>query len=663
MKMTFPRIFFGGLVVFTIMVLMVVFMPVLMWRPEPTVNAHPYTEQQLLGRQLFWSNGCNYCHTQYVREADNAMGPVSRGGDFIYDTPPLLGSERTGPDLTHIGRKRTEQWEIEHLRDPRAYSPMSIMPSFVFLSEDELRALASYLYDLGDRVAQVRMVPSPPEYAQAEDPNATTLVSTAGDAPKGWPTWTAAGLQRGKEIYIDRCLTCHGCAGNGLGSYAGTLIVTPADFKQTPFRTMPPDQWFWHVSEGVQGTVMPPWKQTLNEAERWDVIRYARTIFARPTSHDPDEGDPPADYAALTNPLPLDQDTLDRGKAVYTRECLVCHGDAGRGEGPYRAGLQPTPPDFGDGSYGTLAKPVYSDADYYWRISEGVPWTAMPSWRLRYGEAERWALVHYVRALLTQTEQAPGIPDPEFLLPDIYKAQRLPATASLERGKGLYAEHCAHCHGLAMDGQGWDGKGLNPVPADFRDMAKEEQRTPEGEGENLAKLTFGIHNSAMPAWGEFLPMEQRQDVLKYLLDAVLVGLKQTHSVYEPGRVAAAYATASRDMWINDAGGTVDPKAGAEVWAGYCATCHGDHGAGDGPGTVGTASPGPAPLPDGMTDAMTDGYVFWRVAQGVPGSTMPGFTVLLDDAQLWNVVAWVTDGGWKPATGPAPAASSAPGGQP
>ena len=49
--------------------------------------------------------------------------------------------------------------------------------------------------------------------------------------------------------------------------------------------------------------------------------------------HDPDEGDPPQDYANLTNPVELNIQTLDEGKAIFTRECMVCHGDAGRGAG------------------------------------------------------------------------------------------------------------------------------------------------------------------------------------------------------------------------------------------------------------------------------------------------------------------------------------------
>lgn len=641
MKMTFARIFFGGLVVFVLMVGMVVFMPDMMWKSTPSINAREYSALQAKGRHVFLVNGCNNCHTQYVRESDNAMGEISQPGDFVFDQPPLLGSERTGPDLTHIGRKRSEAWEIDHLKDPRRFSPMSIMPRFEFLPEDELTAVASYLYALGDKVTQQRMVPSPSEYARTSDPQGVRMVATSDSGSVGWSTWNAAGLQRGKDIYVQNCLTCHGCAGNGLGSYAGTLIVTPANYKQEPFRSMPEDQFFWHVSEGVQGTVMPPWKEALSEADRWMVIRYIRMIFSRPVMRDPDEGDPPTGYAEKINPLPLNQDVLDHGKAIFTRECMVCHGVAGRGEGPYGDGLQPTPPDFGDGSYGTRDKPIYTDADYFWRISEGVPWTAMPTWKLQYDEKDRWALVHYVRALLTLTEAEQEVPDPEFFYPDTYKTQQFPQTVNYERGKAVYAEHCAHCHGLALDGQGWDGTALKPEPADFWAML-EEGMEPDWQGSHLARVTFGIHNSAMPVWGEYLPLDQRWDVVKFIMDSIMIGRPVTKSVLPEGQMAAEFMLASREMWVDDAGGVISGKRGAEVYATYCATCHGDTGQGDGPGTQKAMSKWSAAFPE----KMTDGYVYWRISQGVPESVMPGFTVLLDDADLWNVTAWVVDGNYR-----------------
>ena len=525
MKMTFRVTIIGALVVFFAVVTAVVLIPGLVWNPPRTVIAQPYDDLEAKGREVFYSNGCNYCHTQYVREQDTAMGPVSDGGDYVFDNPMILGSERTGPDLSYIGRKRSEAWEIEHWKNPRKLSPLSIMASFEFLSDSDLEAMAAYLFDLGDRVAAERMISPPAPYLHKTDPIVYPVEATGSDQPQGWPTWTASGMQEGKELYVERCLTCHGCAGNGLGSYAGTLTITPADFKQEPFRNMPDDQWFWHVSEGIPGSVMPPWKESLTEDQRWKIIRYVQQVFARPVMHDPDEGDPSGDYANLTNPLDNSIEILDEGKAIFIRECMVCHGDAGRGHGPYRDFLQPGPPDFGDGSYGD-----YTDSDYFWRISQGVPWTAMPAWKIHYGEEDRWKLVHYIRTMFTQTEDSPPAPPDgeDFNYPDFYEtSMRYPDDVSYERGQRYFLQHCAHCHGLAGDGKGWDGQYLNPTPADFRGMMSKD--VPRNM--ILAKITFGIQDTAMPTWGEFLPLQQRWDLVRYIMGTFMGAGKSASSPY------------------------------------------------------------------------------------------------------------------------------------
>jgi len=629
MRMTFKITVIGGVIVFFAVVTVAVFVPGLIWDPPRTVIAHPYTAVESEGRELFYSNGCNYCHTQYVRSEDTAMGPESQGGDYVFDNPMILGSERTGPDLSYLGRKRSEAWDIRHLEEPREMSPMSIMPSFEFLADEQQQKIINYLFNLGDRVAAKRMIRPIGPYVNREDPIAYPTVSTSSDQPQGWPTWEAANLQEGKELYVARCLTCHGCAGNGLGSYAGTLIVTPADFKQEPFHSMPDDEWFWHVSEGIQGTVMPTWKTNLSEDERWTVIRYVQQIFARPVMHDPDEGDPSGDYANLTNPLPVTVELLDEGKAIFIRECMVCHGDAGRGHGPYRDLLQPGPPDFGDGSYGD-----YTDSDYFWRISEGIPWTAMPSWKIEYREEDRWKLVHSLRTMFTQTEDRPPEPPQgqNFTYPDFYKtSMRFPEDASYERGRRYFLINCAHCHGLAGDGKGWDGQVLNPQPADFREMRNKEMK-PEAQGEHLAKVTFGIQDTAMPTWGEFLPVDQRWDAIKYLMGTFMgSGMPLTESVYAEAELPANYVTLSSDVYVSE-GHTISPTHGAELYATYCATCHGDEGQGNGPGTEKSVSKGPAAFPMDMGEA----YIFWRTWEGVPESTMYPFKWYLTDGEVWDI---------------------------
>ena len=108
----------------------------------PTQGLKPYTSEQLVGRQSYIANGCVYCHSQQprdVRQAPDALrgwGRATVAGDYAYDTPHLLGTMRTGPDLMNIGaRQPSKDWHLGHLYQPRAYTPGSIMPSYPFLFE------------------------------------------------------------------------------------------------------------------------------------------------------------------------------------------------------------------------------------------------------------------------------------------------------------------------------------------------------------------------------------------------------------------------------------------------------------------------------------------------------------------------------------------------
>ena len=81
-------------------------------------GVEPLTALEAQGRDVYVANGCSYCHTQQVRPLaeDKVFGRPSAAGDFKYQTPELLGSERTGPDLTNIGvRQPSSVWQYIHL--------------------------------------------------------------------------------------------------------------------------------------------------------------------------------------------------------------------------------------------------------------------------------------------------------------------------------------------------------------------------------------------------------------------------------------------------------------------------------------------------------------------------------------------------------------------
>ncbi|HHT9133925.1 MAG TPA: cbb3-type cytochrome c oxidase subunit II [Candidatus Avalokitesvara rifleensis] len=127
---------------------------------KPTPKGAPYTDKQVFGRQIYVREGCWYCHTQQVRpiRADAGEGEVSQPGDYVNDYPHVLGTERTGPDLTHVGGEYEDAWHRNHFANPRPLTPEekdmpgkvagSIMPSFSYLSSDETDALITYLQSL-----------------------------------------------------------------------------------------------------------------------------------------------------------------------------------------------------------------------------------------------------------------------------------------------------------------------------------------------------------------------------------------------------------------------------------------------------------------------------------------------------------------------------------
>lgn len=147
----------GALVTMGLAATVMVVLPYLQVRQlEPAAGLKPYTAEQQRGRDQYISLGCLYCHTQQPRgpksgvDLDRGWGRPSLPADYVYDSPHLLGTMRTGPDLFNIGaRQPSMDWQLGHLYQPRAYVPGSIMPAFPFLFEHKAAA------EPGDQVVKL----------------------------------------------------------------------------------------------------------------------------------------------------------------------------------------------------------------------------------------------------------------------------------------------------------------------------------------------------------------------------------------------------------------------------------------------------------------------------------------------------------------------------
>ena len=90
-----------------------------------------------------------------------------------------------------------------------------------------------------------------------------------------------ASLQRGAELFVTHCATCHGDGGMGDGPTGAGLDPSPAPIAHTS-QMMGDNYLFYRVSEGGAmepfNSAMPAWKETLDEQARWDVLNYVQAL-------------------------------------------------------------------------------------------------------------------------------------------------------------------------------------------------------------------------------------------------------------------------------------------------------------------------------------------------------------------------------------------------
>ena len=109
---------------------------------EKVEGVRPYSPLELAGRNIYVREGCYNCHSQMIRPMRDEVeryGHYSLAAESMYDHPFQWGSKRTGPDLARVGQRYSNEWHVQHLVDPRSVVPESVMPTYSFLRETELK--------------------------------------------------------------------------------------------------------------------------------------------------------------------------------------------------------------------------------------------------------------------------------------------------------------------------------------------------------------------------------------------------------------------------------------------------------------------------------------------------------------------------------------------
>lgn len=277
---------------------------------EPLPAAEPMSALERRGLAAYVAEGCIACHTQQVRpiEMDDVWGRPSVAADYAYVepldvwrpyAPAVLGSARTGPDLSDIGsRQPSKVWQYIHLYNPRAVSADSVMPAYPWLFKV-----------VENPAADAFVVPVPEPYAPEAgkvvvDAKAKALVAyllwleqaplpgAAGNGTAQATSDTAGspqdGAAKGAALYSNVCASCHQEGGQGLPGVFPPLAGDPVVIADDP------TEHIEIILNGLQGKAiegvsypapMPPFGSQLSNEEIAAIVNHERTSWgnAAPT--------------------------------------------------------------------------------------------------------------------------------------------------------------------------------------------------------------------------------------------------------------------------------------------------------------------------------------------------------------------------------------------
>ncbi|MGB3345383.1 MAG: cbb3-type cytochrome c oxidase subunit II [Aequorivita sp.] len=296
----------GG--VFIALSIMVSILPAFqMQATEPIPDQKPLTAQEEKGLRIYVSENCMACHTQQVRniEMDNMWGNrPSIPSDYYYSkkrldvwrqSPSLLGSERTGPDLTDIGKRQpSDDWHLLHLYNPRSVVSESVMPSYPWLFKEkdstligkDEKAIAvpkEYFNKPGKKIVATQDALALVEYLkslkQMDMPGGNIsefIPALRKIQTEGMSDGKSGGVD-GAALYKQTCAACHQDNGKGIaGAFpplAGSSIVNKED-TELLIRI---------VLQGYNARpdygVMPPFGDQLNDAEIAAILTHERSSW------------------------------------------------------------------------------------------------------------------------------------------------------------------------------------------------------------------------------------------------------------------------------------------------------------------------------------------------------------------------------------------------
>lgn len=365
-----------------------------------------------------------------------------------------------GPKPNWAGVYRSDEWLMEHFKNPAAHVPRSIMPVLPF-DDSKFYALTHMLDVLGKQ-----------------------------NRDKDRQVWTAKGFSPEKafELY---CSQCHGEFLQGNGPVATWIYPIPKNLRNADFlRNLTEERVIYSLVHGVKGTPMPPWgevggdkpmmdnmpvlsKDEIKQLADWlfafvpgsTVIKQASDVpkwqyssedVIQELQHEgndlkdtsqgvsldifeaiPNPESTPDKYAYYIKKKYYTDENINKGRAFFEMNCAVCHGKEGDGTGTRSGEMKEAKPRM-------LTNLDWSntrdDLRLLRSIKYGVSGTAMSPWGDMTSSLQRLQLVMFIRTLTKENRARDGLNavlyqvyDNELLAVEQARIHEYPALANVEK--------------------------------------------------------------------------------------------------------------------------------------------------------------------------------------------------------------------------------------
>ncbi len=361
-----------------------------------------------------------------------------------------------GPHLNWSGIYRSDEWLMEHFKNPSSHVPRSIMPTMPF-DDTKFYALTHMLDQLGIR-----------------NRNAVRQ------------NWDTIGFNP-QEAYELHCAQCHGISLKGNGVIAEWIYPIPKNLRNPDFlRNLSKEQAIRSIKHGVKGTPMPPWGET--SPDKSDSM--IKEVTLGPVLNE-EEIDILVDW--LFHSLPggeIIKENQTIPKWHYTPEDVL--------KELQREG-------------GVLKKKSAAHNQGAKQTIDSETLALFPNGNKLYASLSPTMQ----QADIKVSDVFDNVPDKLVAEKDLYYIKKEYYTPeNIEAGKEFFLMNCAVCHGAEADGSGIRGQAMHDAkPRMLNNLDWIDSRD---DLRLLRSIKYGVQGTSMTPWGDFTSSLQRMQLVMFI---------------------------------------------------------------------------------------------------------------------------------------------------